>query len=162
MMAGKLLVDFPDRSHGRSSGPSVTFEEHIEITFVESLIQEHKSDLWYSCRQMKSFKCHSALLLRKIQSMGTSLADFAQSNLDDTSSWMGLEAYLTEKSASSVERRRERIVAAVVREHRRQVRAGIHDPDALARVSAAESEASHQRARIIALLHDERKGRTFN
>lgn len=160
-MTGELLVDFPQQLRGRRDRQSVTFEEHIEITFIESLIHKHKSDLWWTGREMKSFQHRAAALLNKMKSMNMTLADFAESNLEDTSSWMGLETYMTDNAARMVRSRRKSIVTAVLEEYDRQDGTGIYDPDALARVSAAASDVSRQRARVIALLHDERRGRIY-
>ena len=71
----------------------------------------------------------------------------------DTSVFMGLENFLTDTSFQQVILRRKAIRRTVIFEQRRQLNAGIYNPDEIAQVSGAESGCSVKRAHIIGLIH---------
>ncbi|KAL7543183.1 hypothetical protein ACHAXR_012469 [Thalassiosira sp. AJA248-18] len=80
------------------------------------------------------------------------MAQIAEQNYQDTSLFMGLESSLSQQMCKDV----GHIRRAILSEHSRQSRSGIHDPDAMAAVSQALSESARKRARIIGLIHAEK------
>eukprot|EP00580_Thalassiosira_gravida_P001561 CAMPEP_0201608686 /NCGR_PEP_ID=MMETSP0492-20130828/8664_1 /ASSEMBLY_ACC=CAM_ASM_000837 /TAXON_ID=420259 /ORGANISM="Thalassiosira gravida, Strain GMp14c1" /LENGTH=141 /DNA_ID=CAMNT_0048073599 /DNA_START=328 /DNA_END=753 /DNA_ORIENTATION=- len=131
----------------------VSFEGHATVKYIENLSLEYKADLWFSSAEMEQFKIKAARMLHSISSFGMSIAQYAQMNMNDTSTFMGLENYLLRNTSRNIQDRRGAIWRAVRLEQARQVDAGIHDPDAIAIIAEVLSEKSRTRARIIGLLH---------
>eukprot|EP01083_Nonionella_stella_P099836 280855_1 len=168
-----LIVDFPSRQAFHSSSeqqqqsPSpptssssrlqVSFSGDVDITFIQNLSYDHKSDLWFTNREMKSFKYQTALILRSISSFDMTVAQFAEMNAQDTSAFLGLENYLSDTTSEKIKHRRNAICKGVLLEQKRQREAGICDPEAISMLSEAVSELSRRRAHIIGLLHMEKR-----
>ena len=159
-----LIVDFPqipEDSTLNTQMPStrrVSFTDKIEVKFIKNLSVEHKADLWFTDREVESFKFNnSALLMRKLSSMNMTMATFAEMNCGDTSAFMGLEIYLSKSTCKGVMDRRRSIRVAVLLEQSRQVAAGILDPVKMAKISETESALSQRRSQIIGLLHIDRE-----
>ena len=159
-----LIVDFPQH---RASPPrkqhtarassrrnrAVSFQEEVEIIFVKNLsCSKHRDDIWFSSDEMHSFRYQTALTVRAITSTMT-MAQYAEFHVKDTSAFLGLEKYLSQDAFRGIKHRKEALQRAVLSEQRRQYRAGINEPDALARVSQAASDLSTRRARIIGMIH---------
>ena len=143
-----------DTTHMRRH--TVSFSEKSKLAFVKDLTAL-KSDLWYTEEETMGFKYEAAYKIRTITST-MSMAEYAKLKSNDTSAFMGLEAYLFESANVGVgyKRSTERKKAqrgAVLLEQFRQQKLGIQDPDALAFVSEARSGWCRQRAHIIGLLH---------
>ena len=148
-MVEQLIVDFPSKT---TPVRRVSFTEYIDVKFIDDL-SEHKSNLYFTDREVKAFKYQAALQLRNIHRMNLTMAEYAEKNVHDTSVFMGLEAHLSENSRVDIIRRRDSIRRAVLYEQTRQNHFGIHDHTKLAAVSLVESDMSRRRARIIGLLH---------
>ena len=154
----KLIVDFPHQIHGSSPNtPRVSFSDHIEGKIVENLSHKHKTDLWFTHDEMKSFKTQTVFLLRSIKANRMTMSQYANMNIQDTSVFMGLERYLSEKTSKDILYKRKAICRAVSSEQQRQLEAGIYDPDEMASVSQAVSDWCRKRARIAALIHAEKR-----
>ena len=142
-----------DTSHMRRY--TVSFSEESKLAFVKDLTAL-KSDLWYTEDETMGFKYEAAYKIRTITST-MSMAEYAKLKSNDTSAFMGLEAFLFEADVEvGYKRSKERKKAqrgAVLLEQFRQQKLGIQDPDALAFVSEERSGWCRQRAHIIGLLH---------
>lgn len=166
-----LIVNFPDqeslsrrskrkgnssRSRAPSPRASVTFLNESTLSFVENLAHKYKQDIWFSKQEMKDFKRRTAQFLFQITSSNMSLADFAVQNIEsgnDSSTFMGLECYLSTETLRSISERKRTVRRAIIQEHKRQVEMGIVDPEGLSRLAESLSEISARRARIIGRLH---------
>ena len=127
-----LIVDFPENRATPQNEPRVSFEEAIEINFVENLsYSNHRDDLWFLAEEMHSFKRQAAITVRTITSTMT-MAEYAELHVKDTSAFLGLENYMTKNAFKEIRRRRKAVPVAVLSEQCRQDRLGINDPDALA------------------------------
>lgn len=162
-MSEPLLVDFPSRHPSRplhlepqereASARGVSWRDDIATTIaVEDLSAEHKSDLWFTQREIEKIKYSAAQLLQLIKSKMT-MAEYAELNSDSTEAFMGLENYLSDSGTRQILERRRSVRRAVLREQRRQATLEIYDPDAMADVSEAESDVARRRARIVGLMH---------
>ena len=136
-----LIVDFPhasSRNEKRESNERRLSFEGIEINFIEDLSQtKHKDDLWFTNGELKSFK-HQFLRFRRAANANSSI-NSVQSDL---------------LSAPTPRAVRQEIRRVVLIEQQRQSRAGICNPETIAKVSAAASDLSRKQARIIALLNN--------
>ena len=142
-----LIVDFPQHQS------RVSFATHMEVTIVKNLSHEHKTDLWYTDFELKSFKRVTALLLLSITSSEMTMAQYAELHVNETSAFLGLENYLSQASIREVKKRRRAIVDLVLQEQKRQHHSGNIDVDIMSVVSQAVSGLSRRRARLIAMLH---------
>ena len=151
-MSDDLIVDFPQAPR-LTQQRRVSFSPQIELKYVKNLALEvHKSELWFTDRDVKLFKVRMASTLKAISSTMT-MAQYAELNSNNTSAFLGLENYLSSTTPREIFRRRRAVATAVLAEHQRQSDEGMCDPAAIARVSEAESEVSRRRARLIGLLH---------
>ena len=130
----------------------MSFQDELDVKFVQNLSHKHRDDIWFSADEMHSFRYQTALTVRTITST-TTMAEYAELHVTDTSAFLGLEKYLSQDAFRGIKHRKEAIQRAVLSEQRRQYRSGINDPDALARVSQAASDLSTRRARIIGMIH---------
>ena len=85
--------------------------------------------------------------------MNMTLANYAEENIQDTSKFMGLEAYFSPEGMKKIRLQRGLVKRIVLAEQERQHRADIEDPESLARVSQEVSEWSRVRANVIGLIH---------
>jgi hypothetical protein len=145
----ELIVDFPRNQ----LPPRVTFAVHLEMNIVENLSLEHKEALWFSSQEMASFKDETTKMLKEIVSSNRTVGAYATLHIEETSSFMGLESYLSKDAGQEIGHRRGKIRWAVVREQQRQRDTGVSDPEAIAIISEACSEQARLRARLIGLLH---------
>ena len=153
LYAMDLIVDFPqNRISSSLRKRRVSFQDELDVKFVQNLSHKHRDDIWFSADEMHSFRYQTALTVRAITSTMT-MAEYAEFHVEDTSAFLGLESYLTKDALLGIRHRKEAIRVAVLSEQRRQYRSGINDPDALARVSQAASDLSTRRARIIGMIH---------
>lgn len=131
----------------------------IDMKFVRDLSAEDcRSDLWYSGREMKGFKHLAAWTIRRIVGSGeVTMAQYAEMNAEDTSAFLGLEAYLSPETNRNIFLRRRSIATAVLAEQLRQAARGARDPDGLAKASMAVSDVATKRARIVALIHADKR-----
>mmetsp|Transcript_9580 Transcript_9580/g.17565 ORF Transcript_9580/g.17565 Transcript_9580/m.17565 type:complete len:180 (+) Transcript_9580:13-552(+) len=149
-----LIVEFPQQHMlPIKMQPRVSFLDHAKVTFIENLSFEYKADIWFSSQEMELFKTQVARILHSISSSGMSIAQYAEMHVNDTSTFMGLENYLSQNTSQNIRDRREAIWRAVRLEQARQIDAGICDPHAMAVSAGSVSEKSRTRARIIGLLH---------
>ena len=81
-MKMELIVDFPGASP--QATPRVSFTDGVEITEVENLSCHHKDILWFTSREMRTFKHHAVLVLRSLESMNITMVQYAEMNVDDT------------------------------------------------------------------------------
>ena len=170
-----LLVDFcelpndnntPEASNDRQVIPTrrVTFD-HTETTFVKNLTFEHKSDLWYTKRELDSFKQDTIIALQTLREnnrMITSDNREQQEELlfrvaEDTTSFLGLERCLAPSTYRVMKTRQRALKQAIMYEQYRQREYGICDPDVLANISEVESDWSRKRSLIIGLIHADSK-----
>mmetsp|Transcript_26215 Transcript_26215/g.44708 ORF Transcript_26215/g.44708 Transcript_26215/m.44708 type:complete len:155 (+) Transcript_26215:203-667(+) len=152
-----LIVDFP---HCRSAPIKhrVTFADIGEVNIVEDLTIKHKREMWYSFEELDNIKDRTNMVRRKMLSSRLSTIECAELNIQDTCTFVGLEAYLSHGTLQGIVRRRRGVLRAIILEQERQWENGIYDPDALSIISRALSEKAAQRARIIGLLHDDTAG----
>lgn len=153
-----LIVDFPqgprDLAQIYQDYPRVSFAGEVDMKFVENLSITHdKADLYFTDREIKSFKLNVARLLRDIRSLKLTVAQYAEINVSNTSAFMGIENHLSEQTTQGILNRRRSIRNAVLAEQDRQMKAKIYDPDEMAKVSQAESERSRLRAHLIGMMH---------
>mmetsp|Transcript_14223 Transcript_14223/g.30385 ORF Transcript_14223/g.30385 Transcript_14223/m.30385 type:complete len:176 (+) Transcript_14223:81-608(+) len=151
----ELLVNF-SQGHSLQNAPPpprVSFAEQLNVTFIENLSLQYKYDLWYTEREMISFRYQAGKLLSSILSSDMTVAQYAEMNMHDTSTFMGLERYFSQNKSRETARLRREICREVIAEQQRQMDAGIYDPEATSLVSEGLSEKSRRRARIIGLLH---------
>eukprot|EP00585_Thalassiosira_rotula_P008685 CAMPEP_0196135114 /NCGR_PEP_ID=MMETSP0910-20130528/3865_1 /TAXON_ID=49265 /ORGANISM="Thalassiosira rotula, Strain GSO102" /LENGTH=179 /DNA_ID=CAMNT_0041395205 /DNA_START=119 /DNA_END=655 /DNA_ORIENTATION=- len=153
-----LIVDFPQRpSPLRTKSPTkVSFAEHFEVMDVTNLTHEHKADLWFTSRELESFKDQLSILLRDIVSTNSTVGEYAQKIMTirgDTSAFLGLENYMAKNTASNIRYRRRSICNAILMEQERQSNIDAYDPEAMSRIAGQFSEVSRERARITGLLH---------
>mmetsp|Transcript_27038 Transcript_27038/g.51116 ORF Transcript_27038/g.51116 Transcript_27038/m.51116 type:complete len:176 (-) Transcript_27038:256-783(-) len=151
----ELLVNF---SQGCSlqnmpPPPRVHFADQLSVTFIANLSLQYKYDMWYTEREMTSFRHQTGTLLRSILSSDMTVAQYAEMNMHDTSAFMGLERYFSQNRSRETDRLRREICREVIAEQQRHMDAGIYDPEATSIVSEGLSEKSRRRARIIGLLH---------
>ncbi|KAL7539517.1 hypothetical protein ACHAXR_009361 [Thalassiosira sp. AJA248-18] len=132
----------------------VSFATDIDTKLVENL-SKYKSDLWYSRQDLKASQYQAALIMKKIKARNMTMAQYAEMNIHDTSTFLGLEKFLSETAQQEIMYQRNVHRRAVLFQHQWQVHLGIDDADALARISEATSDWSRKRARIIGLLHSE-------
>jgi hypothetical protein len=148
-----LIVDFPqNRISSSLRKRRVSFQDELDVKFVQNLSHKHRDDIWFSADEMHSFGYKTALTVRTITSTMT-MAEYAELHVKDTSAFLGLEKYFTDTSHQKIKDQRRVVRRAVFLEQQRQLRAGIYDPDEMANVAKAASDWSWKRARIIALIH---------
>ena len=146
-----LIVDFPQRQV--QSLRRVTFAEASQLRIIENLTYENRAALWFTNHELKSFKRDLAQLILRIRCSGMTIAEYSIINASDTSAFMGLEGYYTDKTPQKIKNQRRSIQGAVLVEQLRQVKNDTYDPDAMARVSQEISAWSRRRARVVALIH---------
>ena len=154
-----LIVDFPQTRasyYYHNKRRVVSFSDQLDVKVVASLSCKHRDNLWFSTDEMHSFKHQAALTVRAITST-TTMAKHAELHIKDTSAFLGLESYMSKNTLRDIKHRRECILLVVLKEQGRQSRSGIYDSDALARISQAVSDLSTRRARIIGMIHAEKK-----
>ena len=144
-----LIVDFPRRR------PVVSFADHCQVHLIDNLAFKYKDDMWFSRREMDSFRQQILETLRSVLLTGQTMAQYAQSNIEDSSVFQGLENYLQTNTRDAVWQRRERVIRGVLSEQQRQLDSGTYDPEAFAVISSRLSKGSRLRARTIGLIHIE-------
>ena len=154
-----VIVDFPQTRasyYHHNKRRAVSFNDQFDVKVVENLSCKHRDNLWFSTDEMHSFRYQAALAVHRITSAMT-MAEFAELHIKDTSAFLGLESYMSKNTLRDIKHRRECILLVVLKEQGRQSRSGIYDSDALARASQAVSDLSTRRARIIGMIHAEKK-----
>ncbi|MCP4746724.1 MAG: hypothetical protein GY874_11385 [Desulfobacteraceae bacterium] len=86
---------------------------------------------------MNSFRHRIGSLIIEMTSGGITMAQYAESMIDDTSAFVGLEMYLSPSAAGLIKGRRRDVWAAVLSEQQRQRRVGIIDQDKMRRIAEA-------------------------
>ena len=127
----------------------------MRANYGSSRTLPHSNLIYDTGEETMGFKFEAVYKICKITST-MSMAEYAKLKSNDTSAFMGLEAYLFESSSVGYKRRTEQKNAqrgAVILEQFRQLKLGVEDPDALANVSKTWSGESRERAHIIGLLH---------
>ncbi|KAL7534860.1 hypothetical protein ACHAWF_004975 [Thalassiosira exigua] len=158
-----LIVGFPRRGEECDYDEycdderRVSFLGKTNVKIIDNLATEHKADLWFTQRDINSFKERTILMLRALYARGMTVAQYADMNVQDTSAFMGLESHLTDITFERIVERRRRIAHAVISEQRRQDHAGVYDPITMSKISEAESNCSRKRARIIGLIHTDKR-----
>jgi hypothetical protein len=142
-----LIVNFPQ------SRARVSFATHTEVITVKNIAIEHKTDLWYTTSELKSFRRDAALLIISIHYSGMTEDQYAELHVSESSAFLGIENYLSKATTIEVAKRRRAIVDAVLLEQERQYRSGDIDAGIMAVTSEAISGLSTRRARLIARLH---------
>eukprot|EP00585_Thalassiosira_rotula_P006719 CAMPEP_0196139922 /NCGR_PEP_ID=MMETSP0910-20130528/7027_1 /TAXON_ID=49265 /ORGANISM="Thalassiosira rotula, Strain GSO102" /LENGTH=90 /DNA_ID=CAMNT_0041400713 /DNA_START=98 /DNA_END=367 /DNA_ORIENTATION=+ len=88
-----LIVDFPQQLtlpiKGNPPRVLVSFEGYATVKYIENLSLKYKADLWFSSAELETFKIKATKMLRSISSSGMSIAQYAQMNVNDTSTFMG-------------------------------------------------------------------------
>mmetsp|Transcript_36400 Transcript_36400/g.76419 ORF Transcript_36400/g.76419 Transcript_36400/m.76419 type:complete len:239 (-) Transcript_36400:48-764(-) len=152
-----LIVDFPSRHRCSQEERRVNFDHQVKVKNVKNLSVEHKSDLWLTKEDISCFQYDARQQIKALQSSDMSIVEYATRNAQDTSVFMGLERHFYPKLPEKILARRKAISRAVLCEQQRQRHGGIYDPDIIASISEFESECSRKRARIVALLHSDRR-----
>ena len=158
----ELIVDFPaqDRLFAPSSSPnknkrrrrsSVSFAENSSLQYVD--IHENRRDLFYSKHELESIKRMNVRQVKNMIASNMNMAQFATTEVADTSIFLGLEICLSQAIYHEVRKRRKARCQAVLCEQERQLCIGINDPCMLAKVSEDKSAWARDRARIIGLIH---------
>mmetsp|Transcript_22548 Transcript_22548/g.38638 ORF Transcript_22548/g.38638 Transcript_22548/m.38638 type:complete len:167 (+) Transcript_22548:48-548(+) len=154
-----LIVDFPQaqrRSPHCMKSRRVNFANRSKTYIVKNLSLQYKNEMWFSSQDMDGFKIQNLYMLWGVTSvLQVSVAQYAEETSHRTSTFMGLENYLSKDIMHQIKRRRKRILKAVLLEQRRQAAAGINDSDAMANVARRKSALGRKRARMIGLLHAE-------
>ena len=175
-----LIVDFPSDSADRqqqqldsssnqagssssitatsTSSQSVSFSEHINLTFVENLshTKKYKTSLWYNKLELDQFQLEAASAMRDmLLSRSNSDEDYLTllEPSEDTTHFLGLENCLSRRIYFQVSLRRKAHRHAIFFEQHRQLVRGIRDADLIANVSEVESDWARGRASLIGLLH---------
>ena len=149
-----LIVDFPQQYSPRNRlPPRVTFADHLEMIIFDKISNESKAHVWFSSQEIQSFRYQMILMLRSLSSINMTVAQHAESNLHNTSAFMGLENYFSETTPCEITCRRRTIRRAILLEQQRQLDVSIQDPGAISSISQVLSLESRNRARIIGLLH---------
>eukprot|EP01082_Thalassiosira_pseudonana_P009484 g8467.t1 g8467 contig3:170902-171390(-) len=146
-----LIVDFPHSHCSRSI--SVRFSNNIEVRFIPNDAIKYKQDLWLSSEEISACRSHGKIMMLSLRSRNMSLLHYAERNIQDTSSFLGLESYLTRSSVREIMVRRRSYFEAVLSEQYRQVSEGLQDVDALSVVSETNSDWARKRSVIIGSLH---------
>lgn len=146
-----LIVDFPHSHCSRSI--SVRFSNNIEVRFIPNDAIKYKQDLWLSSEEISACRSHGKIMMLSLRSRNMSLLHYAERNIQDTSSFLGLESYLTRSSVREIMVRRRSYFEAVLSEQYRQVSEGLQDVDALSVVSETNSDWARKRSVIIGALH---------
>lgn len=122
----------------------VRFADQPKVELVRD-VTKYKKSLWFTKNEFESFIYQAELEAR----------DLTPEDLyhHETSTFLGLECYLTQSMARETMLRKRFHINAVLSMHRRQRLTGTRDPDKLARLSQALSEWSVRRARLIGVLH---------
>ena len=152
-----LIVDFPHKPqhHSSPNAQRVSFADNAEIVFIENLSYKYKADLWFTAREMKSFKSQTVSLLINIKT-NMNMAQYAEMNIQDTSVFMGLEKFMSKKTPKEIVYKRDALYRTVHSEQQRQFEAGIYDPDIMSKISLGWSDWSRKRAQLIGLIHAEK------
>ena len=134
-------------------GPEVCFSQDIEIRFIPNEVK-NRHDLWFSEKEINSFKNQPKLMLGTLKANGLTLAQVAKENIESSEVFMGLDNYMTESSASEIVIRRKMMYRDLMREQKRQ-RSGVYDAEMFTRVARAHSSWFMNRAFIIAKIHSD-------
>lgn len=160
-----LIVDFPSKRFPRrqpnrlpNKEKRVTFSDQSTVRFVEYHSPEHKAVIWLSQEEVSYTKLRNKMILNTLRENDLTVAQFAKMNMDDTSTFLGLERYFSDTTSQEILHRRSAVRDAVLSEQGRQRRTGEYDADKIARVAMVESATCRKRAHMIGLLHcDARK-----
>ena len=157
--SNKLIVDFPKEGRVPSSylltnkKLMVSFADTVHITYVEDLSYEYRDDLYLGREEMELMRHSTAKLAKRIPLMAQHQVEV----LADTSTILGLEAYLTKNMSQEIRRRKKAYCNLVLDEQERQLDTDSHDADRMASIAMKESEKSRQRALFIGLLHEDKE-----
>ena len=161
-----LIVEFPQGRHESCSNKKhrVSFAKEVEAKIVERLRDKYKDGLWFSSREMASIKNQTAQDLRNILvKHGGTTHHYANANLTNTSVFMDLEpSFFSINTPMEIKYRRYAIAQAVRLEQRRQLDAGVNDPEIMANACMQISRLSRTRANVIGLLHANEDGQPVN
>lgn len=150
-----LIVDFPPRARPLRR---VSFDESLSVRLVDDLTIEHKASMWFTQSELVGFQHRMKKLVAAIHlSRDISMASFAEANVENTGAFMGLENYMPDSMPRSIAIRRKAVARAVLSEQERQLRAGIYDPDEMARISESLTELGKTRSLVIGLLHADKR-----
>eukprot|EP01083_Nonionella_stella_P033178 90833_1 len=85
-----LIVDFPQQSNIGSPQhitPKVSFADQLEVRCIENFSREHRDDLWFSSRELRSFRYQAELMvtMNTSQSQMKTSQDSADLDIQDAS-----------------------------------------------------------------------------
>ena len=101
-----LIVDFPqNRISSSLRKRRVSFQDELDVKFVQNLSHKHRDDIWFSADEMHSFRYKTALTVRTITSTMT-MAEYAELHVKDTSAFLGLEKYLSQDAFRGIKHRK--------------------------------------------------------
>ena len=158
--SNKLIVDFPKEGRVPSSylltnkKLMVSFADTVHITYVEDLSYEYRDDLYLGREEMELMRYNAALLAKRLSLMAQHRVEV---HLADTSTILGLEAYLTKNMPREIRRRKKAYCNLVLEEQERQLDADFQDAERMASIAMKESEKSRERALFIGLLHEHKE-----
>ena len=132
----ELIVDFPHSPRGLQ----VSFAVESQTMFFKKASPEHRNDLWHTKLELLSFRFEARKLMLE-----------TAREARDMHGPTGYENYL--KSPTEVSRRRQIHTRVILSEQSGQFLAGVRDPNALARISEANSGWCLAIARTTALVH---------
>lgn len=149
-----LIVDFPQGHRVSLVSKRVSFAGTCHVKYVKSLLDfTQKSALWYSNRDIDIMKYQILLTVEKLKAEHITMAQYAEKNIQDTSTFLGLEKMLSDHVIKRLSVVKTEHRKGVLAEERRQVSLGIYDAYAISSVSMASSEWSRKRASVLGLLH---------
>ena len=141
------------KTTSRSSRKHVRFASRITIcVFTKlSLVQDLKSNLWYSTEETDRFK---VWLAHRVQEVRSQLQDDSEGGVTiNAAAILGLEKYLTPELTAAYNDRRLALQRAVLEEHRRHRTMRVPQSTArLAMISVKHSQWARERARAAALF----------
>ena len=141
------------KTTSRSSRKHVRFASRITIcVFTKlSLVQDLKSNLWYSTEETDRFK---VWLAHRVQEVRSQLQDDSEGGVTiNAAAILGLEKYLTPELTAAYNDRRLALQRAVLEEHRRHSVMRVPQSTArLAMISVKHSQWARERARAAALF----------
>jgi hypothetical protein len=83
------------------------------------------------------------------------LLEYAKMHVHDTTSFLGLEGFLTRDTFREISLRRRSLYDAVLSEQTRQTSSDVYDPDAMARISEVVTVLARNKARLIGKIHSD-------
>ncbi len=152
-----IIVDFPsNQSESQHHHRCVHFSNLLEYQHINCISSnDNKHDLWYSKSELKDMQTSWARSISRIASKRMTLLEYAKMHVHDTTSFLGLEGFLTRDTFREISLRRRSLYDAVLSEQTRQTSSDVYDPDAMARISEVVTVLARNKARLIGKIHSD-------